>query len=535
MAVGPGRASAVSRFAVVVGLAGASALALAACSSGAPEAISSDGANGDAVTGTQALEGDVPEGIAPKDGSFRALLVLTLTNEAGLRSLVDAMYTPGNASFRQYLSVASFEATYAPSQANLAAVTSWVTSQGMTVNRTASNRMLVEFSGTVNAFETAFGVTLNTTTRSGATLYTTSGTLTLPAALQGKVSTVLTPDLPATAGTLADTGTIKTSLPSSDAYLSKDLTVAYGASTAAAHGKGETIGIVAAGGVRVSDAQSYWQSQKLTRANPTFVQTAESPSAWNIEATLDVEWSGGMAPDAAVRVYQAPDIRDTSLVYAFNEAIGAGQATVVSDSFAHNEGVESVDVRTTYNLAALQGAAMGVTVLSASGDSNLVDVPASCPYVTAVGGTSLTTSSGAYESESAWSYTGCGTSSYFAQPTWQTGKTPGNTTRRATADISAEADTLWYFEAGMWSQAGGTSFASPTSAGLVATLNSARMAAKSTRVGWLNPILYGNTATQAAMHDVTDGASNNYAAGAGWDNPTGWGSLNVVKLVTAIP
>ena len=527
-----------SRLAVVLGLTSASAIAagsLSACSSEAPAEITADG--DDQVTGTQALEGDKPQGIAPADGQFRALLVLSLVNSSGLRTLVDAMYTPGSATFRKYLSVASFEAAYAPTQASLSAVTSWVKANKMTVNRTASNRMLVEFSGTVSQFETAFGVTLNTTTRSGATLYTTSGTLTLPAALSGIVSTVLTPDLPATPGSLSDTGSISTSLPgnSTEAYLSKDLTIAYGAGTAAAHGKGETIGIVAAGGVRVSDAQSYWQAQKVTRSSPLFVQTAEPPSAWNEEATLDVEWSGGMAPDAAVRVYQAPDIRDTSLVYAFNEAIGGGQVTVVSDSFAHNEGVEPVAVRTTYNYAALEGAALGITVLSASGDSNLVDVPASCPYVTAVGGTSLTTNGGVWSSEEAWQDTGCGNSSYFAQPSWQQGKTPGNTTRRATADISAEADTLWFYEGGSWQQAGGTSFASPTTAGLIATLNSSRLAAKSTRVGWLNPILYSSTATQAALHDITSGASNSYSAAAGWDNPTGWGSLNVAKLVTAIP
>jgi kumamolisin len=54
-------------------------------------------------------------------------------------------------------------------------------------------------------------------------------------------------------------------------------------------------------------------------------------------------------------------------------------------------------------------------------------------------------------------------------------------------------------------------------------------------VGWLNPILYGSTTTQQALHDITSGNSESYAAGPGWDNPTGWGSLNVAKLVTAIP
>jgi kumamolisin len=506
-------------------------LALSACSSNAPAEVTGG------TTGTQALDGlrDLPDGVTPDDSSFRALMVLNLTNESGLRALVDGMYTPGSATFRQYLSVASFEETYAPSQANLAAVTAWVTSAGMAVNRTSANRMLVEFSGTVSAFQTAFGVTLTETTRSGANIYTVSGTLTLPAALAGKVSTVLTPDLPATPGTLSDTGTVTTKLPGTNAFLSKDLTIAYGASTLAAHGAGEAIGVVAAGGVRVSDVQSYWQSQSLTRNDPVFVVTQESPSAYNTEATLDTEWSGGMAPDAEVRVYQAPDIRDTSLVYAFHEAIGGGQVTVVTDSFAHNESVEPVDVRTTYNYAALEAAALGITVLSSSGDSNLVDVPASCPYVTAVGGTSLVVDDDAWASETVWAGTGCGASSYFAQPSWQTNMTPGNTTRRATADIASEADALWIFQNGGWQEAGGTSFASPTAAGLIATLNSARRAAGSTRVGFLNPILYGSAATQAALHDITSGAAMSYSASAGWDYPTGWGSINVAKLVTAIP
>ncbi len=97
-----------------------------------------------------------------------------------------------------------------------------------------------------------------------------------------------------------------------------------------------------------------------------------------------------------------------------------------------------------------QMASQGMTVFTASGDFGAydcgteqlnVDFPGSDPNVTAVGGTTLNaTSLFKYKSESAWTCSGGGASTYFAKPTWQKGPGVPNNTKRDVPDIAFDAD-----------------------------------------------------------------------------------------------
>jgi kumamolisin len=77
---------------------------------------------------------------------------------------------------------------------------------------------------------------------------------------------------------------------------------------------------------------------------------------------------------------------------------------------------------------------------------------------------------------------------------------------------------------------GGTSAVSPLWAGLVARFNQHL----ETPVGWLNPLLYGPVAGSGAFHDITSGNNGGYAAAAGWDACTGWGTPVGSKLLSAL-
>lgn len=81
-----------------------------------------------------------------------------------------------------------------------------------------------------------------------------------------------------------------------------------------------------------------------------FFRTHPPVPSRNVEATLDVEWSGAMAPGADLVVYAGPDARNTSMVYTFNEAIARGEVDMISDSFAHREDSEPflVEEATTF-------------------------------------------------------------------------------------------------------------------------------------------------------------------------------------------
>jgi len=241
-----------------------------------------------------------------------------------------------------------------------------------------------------------------------------------------------------------------------------------------------------------------------------------------------------------------------------------------------------------------------------------VDYPASSAYVTGVGGTEISTANSSYltpgdgywESasssdvitsalkyipEQVWNedLANCGTddcilaggggaSALFPKPSWQTG-VPGIPTgnTRFVPDISLNASTalpgylLCTSDTSFWQQgqtssctsgfrdsvtgdltaAGGTSFAAPIFAGIVALINDAK--GYSGGQGLVNSTLYqlaSNSATYAsAFHDITSGNNNclagsgycssaqGFAATAGYDEASGLGSLDVANLAGVWP
>ena len=93
----------------------------------------------------------------------------------------------------------------------------------------------------------------------------------------------------------------------------------------------------------------------------------------------------------------------------------------------------------------------------------------------------------------------------------------------------------WRYYLGAWGQNGGTSFAAPVFAGMVAVMNDARAGAGKPRLGFLNPALYRTPAARAALRDVTIGKTKSFAAETGWDFPTGWGAPRAKALADALP
>ncbi|HEV7236528.1 MAG TPA: S53 family peptidase, partial [Ktedonobacteraceae bacterium] len=218
-------------------------------------------------------------------------------------------------------------------------------------------------------------------------------------------------------------------------------------------------------------------------------------------------------------------------------------------------------VLNNFNSFYQQAANAGMSIFASSGDGGVanpnlngkiypfptVGFPASSPYVTAVGGTSLTAStSGQYQSEAAWGGSGGGVSQYFKEPAYQAGLPDQHILKgfRGLPDISANADPatpiLIYLSflgpqnAGYFG-IGGTSEASPLWAGITADGN--QWAGRP--LGFINPALYllGNGSDGAtAYHDITVGnnSSNNipgYFAKPGWDLVTGWGTPNAGVLL----
>ncbi|MEJ7599043.1 MAG: S53 family serine peptidase [Kofleriaceae bacterium] len=482
--------------------------------------------------------------MAPPSDQLRGLFSFKLRDRDALEASITAMYTPASPTFRQYMSVEQFMELHGPLEEDVQVVRQFLSDSGLTVARVAENRMLLQITGTVAEFNTAFDVELHKFVKSDDVDYFQYGTdsdLILIRDIAERIGAILVLDPAADTSQLStETGSITTDPPPDvDSMTIAREAKAYGLDPmygANLRGQGSTIGVVAGATFRFKDLQSFWQGQGITRDDPERVMTMEPPATRFIETTVDIEWAGGMAPGAKVIAYEAPDAHDTSVVYAFNAAIADARADVITDSFAHREDSQPNVIRLFYNDSARMAAALGITVVAAGGDSAEPDVPSACPFVTAVGGTViLLDDTGALVSERAWVLSGSGDSLIFGTPPWQLG-TPGIGIKRAVVDVALNAGTAhWSYVFGDWGAFGGTSFSTPVFAGLIAVINGKRRGEGRPPVGFLNQTLYSDPDVQATFRDITAGGTSFHDAAPGWDYPTGWGAPDAAALADALP
>lgn len=488
------------------------------------------------------------QGEAPLDNGVRALIGFPTRNRASLEAKVKDMYDPQSGSYGEYMTVPEWMQDHAPTQADYDLIKAWLASENLTVSFDSSNRLVVAFNGTVADFNKTFKTTLHICLRKNPQqgnppfeVYCTLTSFTLPKFVADRTIGLLTADLPADVGVLSgEAGTVVADPPGLGAFSPSQIAVAYDVddiTNMGFTGEGQKIGVVAAATYHKKDLQIFWLSFGITRALPTRVQTMEPVVTRITETILDTQWSSSMAPGADVIVYEGPDARNTALVFTFNEAIALGEVTVLTDSFAHREDSEPKPVRDQYDHSALMAAALGITVVSASGDSGQVDTPCSSPYVTCVGGTDLVTNNqGMVLSETAWFSSGSGENKSFALPYWQQGMVPA--TKRAVVEVALAADPshgYWVRRFGDWQVYGGTSFSSPVFAGVVAVMNSYLESQGKPRMGFMNPQLYLDPQVRASFRDITQGGTAMYDAEVGWDFPTGWGAPRAKSLADAWP
>lgn len=492
------------------------------------------------VTTTTPVQPTTPPGTLYTDGGaagpqdpIRAVLSFAMRDVEAL----DAIDDPASPQFHKFLTHAAWMEKHAPKGADVDDVKKFLEDKGFKVPHVATNRMLLEIAGTVDLFQKVFATEVHVFKRTAPggsnasqTLLSVVKPIVTPKEIEGKTRGVLvtapgasTTPLPAETPTKEDTppdpGTAMTPT---------DVAAHYGFDALGSKGDGETIAVVMGAAFKRPDLRAYWKAMSITREDPEVVLVGEGPSIRATEASVDIEWATSMAPKAKVIAYQAADVHDLALVLAFNEAIGAGKATVVTDSFAHRETNVSLAIAQQYEISARMASAMGVTVVSPTGDSSGVDIPATCPHVVAVGGTVLLG-----DVEAVWPKTGAGPSHYFDRPAWQTSTT---NKRRMIPDVALAAGTpYWTLHLGDWKKLGGTSFGAPVFAAMIASINTKRVAAGKARLGHFNPTLYGTPTITASFHDITTGSADVTPAGPGWDAASGWGAPHAGNLANAIP
>ncbi len=520
-------------------------------------------------------------------------IVLPLRNQSKLTRLLSRLYDPSSPDYRHFLSVDQFTEQFGPTAEDYQAVVDFARANGFTVTGRPANRLIVPINGSVENIDKAFKVRMNSYRHptENRTFFSPdrepSLALSVPVAHVAGLNNYSIPHAmvmkaPAAQATAAVEGTGP-----GGSYLAGDMRAAYYASTVPAGGtvltgSGQTVGLLESDGYQISDVVSSFAgtatsstsgSNYILTYTPTAGGTTYSipinnvlldgasggPSSDDSEEVLDIVQAIGMAPGLSqVRVYIG-----SSDIDILNAMATENIANQLSVSWSW-----SPDDPSTDDFIFQEFAAQGQSLFVASGDSGAFDAqvspyfyPAEDDYVTAVGGTDLTTNGagGPWVSETAWNDPCSSPSGWCASgggispdgipiPSWQLGvanaSNGGSTTMRNVPDVAVEADTDSYnCDMGTCGLYGGTSAASPRWAGFMALVNQQAVAAGNPTAGFINPAIYAigqGSSYSSDFHDIASGNDNccgvlnTYYAVPGYDLVTGWGSPNGQNLVDAL-
>ena len=448
------------------------------------------------------------------------------------------------------LTIKELREKYFPTKENYDAVVKWAESQNLKVSQhDQQNHLGVFIGGSVGQLQQALQVQFaKVTTKEG--VYTSAITApSLPAELGASILGIngLQPQIHYHK-TIAATPYTSNAAP----YLVKEILGAYNANNAGYDGTGEKIAILIDTFPANTDLTAFWSAngipQTLTNIEKVAVVPGVMPAPTG-EETLDVEWTSGIASGSKIRIYATTSLSlvniDKGLQKIINDLPSQPQMHQLSISLGLGETFESNSQLQTDSQYYATIAALGVSVFVSSGDSGSneggklqVSYSASDPSVTAVGGTSLNLfpASGAVSSETAWTGSGGGSSTYFARPSWQTGASVPAGTKRLVPDVAAAADPntgAYVYLGGSPKQIGGTSWSAPMWAGFCAMINQSRIANGQPPMGLMNPLIYPLLGS-SEFRDVTSGNNGAYSAAAGYDKVTGLGAPDVGMLISVL-
>ena len=497
-------------------------------------------------------------GVADPNDEIRSLIGLRLRDRQALDDFLYEVADPNSDIFGQYMTFDEFMAEHGPLDDDVELIAAWLEFAGFEVRNIATSGMLIHYWGSVATFNEAYNTELHLCERTNPQIgqppflvYCTEDSLTLPLFVAERSPGVVSVDLPASTDDLSnEDGSILNQPPGNP---SLGLTPARAAAIydldtlwdQGYDGTGQKVAVITGSRPHFKWLQTFWQSFGFLRPNPTVVELLEPAAIRTIEATLNPAWAGVMAPGAEVIQYAGPDARNSSICYVYNEAIarmpGDG-ASVLTTSFAHRENAEPKVVRDAYDASAAMGAAMGLTLMGASGNSAKPDIPSSSPYSMAVGGTRVfSDNQGNVDNEVGWNGSGSGLTLTFPQPPWQEEVVGPFGDTAAVVDVALAAapfigSAYWIYWLDEWALYGGTSFASPAFSGMCTVMNHYRQDNGLPPLGFMAPKLYWDEDVHTlGFRDVTTGGTADWDAGVGWDFPTGWGAPRVDVLAELIP
>jgi subtilase family serine protease len=251
---------------------------------------------------------------------------------------------------------------------------------------------------------------------------------------------------------------------------------------------------------------------------------------WAQEAALDIEWAHAMAPHAKIVLIETQSNSFANLLAGVDLADGDSSAREVSMSWGGSEfsSEASYDSHFPGN--------NGIVYFAASGDTGGKTIyPGVSPRVLSAGGTRLNMNGNTRVSETGWSGSGGGSSTYESRPVYQDVITARVGSRRGVPDWSFDADpntgvsvydsTSCQGLSG-WLVFGGTSVSSPSLAGIHNSVGTGSDTTSELSTIYNSVTNGGASINSSNFFDVTSGTAGTFSAISGWDFVTGIGSTN---------
>src|SRR6267378_2415460 len=365
--------------------------------------------------------------VADSQPMSRILLLLqrSAEQEAALQQLMNEQQAKGSANYHAWLTPEDFGKKFGPADADVQAVTDWLTSRGFQNIKVAKGKTVVEFSGNVGQVRNAFGTEIHKYNVNGKEHFANVSSPQIPAALAPVLRGVVAlhnfrpKPMYHRLGTFqrnTKTGEVKPALTFTDvngtfyAMGPADFSTIYNIPIGAT-GAGQSIAIV---------GQSNINLQDVTDFRSIFGLPAYAPGQLNVilngpdpglvsgdegESDLDVEWAGAIAPAATINFV----VTQTSLTDAIAGVEGSALyivdnniAPILSESYGSCESALGSGGNAFYNSLWQQAAAEGITVVVSAGDNGAagcddlnsaassgiaVSGLASTPFNVAMGGT----------------------------------------------------------------------------------------------------------------------------------------------------
>jgi pseudomonalisin len=541
--------------------------------------------------------GDFDQGLVNAETPLEHMVLQlepSAAQQAALDALVEAQHDPHSPLYHQWLTPAQYGARFGASQQDVARITSWLAEHGFAVNEIAVNHRQITFSGNAGQVEDTFHTQIHHYLVGGVNHIANTQDPQIPLAMAGVVSGILSlHDFRHVSNIQSriDLGVLPRYTNGSTHYLFPadwaaiyDLNPLYKAGT---NGAGTSIAIVGRSNINVADVSEFRAAAGLPARNPSVILVSTNPglvAGDQDESTLDVEWSGAVAPSATVKFVigastSTTDGIDLSAQYVVNHAT----ASVMSTSYGSCEADMGSAEMSFYNSLWQQAASEGISSFVSSGDAGAAGCYAgssssasstgvnglcSSPYSTCVGGTEFNegSNSAAYWSatngagytsalnyipEEVWNESaakggsglwasGGGASLYFSQPAWQRGVSGVGAANgmRAVPDVAMSAsahDGYIIVENGSYYVISGTSAASPSFAGVMALAVETKGGLGQ---GNANPSLYALLNASKTPFHATPSGNNGVpgvtgftASGASYNLATGLGSVDGSVLV----